>query len=76
MQSSRLAKGSRLLVFITRRNRLTKPLIGRWWKSNLYDAGDLERSFREAGFAAIAFHRFPLWFRHLGLWGHIVEAPR
>jgi len=72
---SRLEKTGSLLLFITRRNWLTKPLIGRWWQSNLYDAGDLERSFREAGFAPISFHRFPAGFRHLGLWGHIVEAP-
>ena len=67
---------SGLLLFITRKNRLTRPLIGRGWQSNLYDAGDLEQAFREAGFAPITFHRFPAWFRHLGLWGHIVEAPR
>jgi len=73
---SRLKKTGSLLLFITRRNWLTVPLIGRWWQSNLYDAGDLEQSFREAGFARITFHRFPPSFRYLGLWGHIVEAPR
>jgi len=73
---SRLQKAGRLLLFITRRNWLTKPLIGRWWQSNLYAAGDLVQSFREAGFAPVRFHRFPARFRHLGLWGHIIEAPR
>jgi SAM-dependent methyltransferase len=69
-----LRPGGSLLLFITRRNWLTRPLIGRWWRSNLYDAGELERAFREAGFASIVFRRFPAPFRHFGLWGHIVEA--
>lgn len=73
---SRLKESGSLLLFITRRSWLTRPLIGRWWQSNLYDAGDLVRSFRQAGFAPIRFHRFPARFRYLGLWGHIVEAPR
>ena len=73
---SRLKQTGSLLVFITRRNWLTKRLIGRWWQSNLYDAGELEQSFREAGFERITFHRFPASFRYLGVWGHIVEAPR
>lgn len=71
---SRLAKDGRLLLFITRSNWLTKPLIGRWWQSNLYEAGDLEQAFHQAGFRAIRFHRFPARFQHFGLWGHIVEA--
>ena len=65
-----------LLLFITRRNWLTRPLIGRWWHSNLYKAGELEQAFREAGFGRIAFRRFPARFRHLALWGYIVEAHR
>lgn len=71
---SLLKEDGALVLFITRRNWLTRPLIGRWWRSNLYRASDLERAFREAGFAAIAFGRFPLPFRYLGLWGHVVEA--
>jgi hypothetical protein len=51
-----------------------RPLIGRWWHANLYGKGDLTRAFREAGFASIRFGRFPPRFRHLGLWGHVVEA--
>ena len=69
-----LRPGGSFLLFITRRNWLTRPLIGRWWRSNLYSADELERAFREAGFESIIFRRFPAPFRHFGLWGHIVEA--
>ncbi|HUI27039.1 MAG TPA: class I SAM-dependent methyltransferase [Candidatus Kryptonia bacterium] len=65
-----------LLLFITRRNWLMRPLIGRWWDANLYEAGELEQSFRRAGFSTIAFGKFPLPFRYLALWGYIVEARR
>lgn len=73
---SLLKEGGNLVLFITRRNWLTRPLIGRWWRSNLYEAGELERAFRLAGFGTIAFGRFPLRFRYLALWGHAVEARR
>jgi SAM-dependent methyltransferase len=70
----RLAEGGRLLLFITRRNWLMKPLIGWWWSANLYSAAELEETFRRAGFSDVRFESFPLPFRHLSLWGHIVEA--
>jgi ubiquinone/menaquinone biosynthesis C-methylase UbiE len=73
---SLLREGGSFLLFITRRNLLTDPLIGRWWHANLYRRSELEQSLREAGFASVAFRRFPACFRHLGLWGHIVEAVR
>lgn len=71
-----LREGGSLLLFITRRNWLMRPLIGRWWQANLYAAGELEDSFRRAGFSAITFRKFPLAFSHLALWGYIVEARR
>lgn len=73
---SLLREGGSLLLFITRRNLLTRPLIGRWWQANLYGRSELEQAFREAGFDSVAFRRFPARFGHLGLWGHIVEAGR
>jgi len=73
---SLLEEGGILLLFVTRRNWLTRPLIGRWWHSNLYEAGELEQAFREAGFEHVAFRPFPPLFRHLALWGYIVEARR
>lgn len=73
---SLLREGGRFVLFITRRNWLTRPLIGRWWRSNLYGRSELDEAFREAGFPSIAFRRFPLRFRYLSLWGYIVEARR
>src|SRR5262245_47538582 len=32
----RLTTNERLVLFITRRNWLMRPLIGRWWEANLY----------------------------------------
>jgi hypothetical protein len=58
------------------RKWLTRPLIGRWWNSNLYGAEEPEWAFREAGFGRVAFRQFPALFRHLALWGYIVEALR
>jgi len=71
-----LNKEGSFLLFMTRRNWLMRPLIGRWWKANLYTAAELRESFHRAGFSSVAFRRFPLRFRHLALWGHIVEAHR
>ena len=69
-----LRPGGDFVLFITKRNWLTRPLIGRWWHSNLYKRSELERAFREAGFASAGFGRFPPAARHLALWGNIVEA--
>ena len=70
----RLTPGGRFVLFVTRRNCLTRPLIGRWWKGNLYSAPEIRTAFQSAGFDGIEFRRFPPAFRHLSLWGHIVEA--
>lgn len=72
----RLGPDGSLLLFITRDNWLMRPLIGRWWSSNLYTRGELRQAFAQAGFSSITFRRFPPTFRHLDLWGHIVEAQR
>ncbi|MBI3784497.1 MAG: class I SAM-dependent methyltransferase [Deltaproteobacteria bacterium] len=63
-----------LLLFITRRNWLMRPLIGRWWESNLYTAPELQEAFARAGFSNIKFGAFPRRYRYFTLWGHIVEA--
>jgi cyclopropane fatty-acyl-phospholipid synthase-like methyltransferase len=72
----RLNAAGRFVLFVTKRNWLMRPLIGRWWDANLYEAGELESAFHQAGFSTVSFRRFPLPFRHLALWGHIVEARR
>jgi hypothetical protein len=71
---SLLKEGGSFVLFITRRNWLTRPLIGRWWQSNLYIESELHEVFGEAGFASIAFRQFSPRFRYLALWGYIVEA--
>jgi cyclopropane fatty-acyl-phospholipid synthase-like methyltransferase len=69
-----LKDGGTFVLFISRRNWLTRPLIGRWWRSNLYEAAELRQALRDAGFASMTFRRFPAPFRHLDLWGYVIEA--
>ena len=64
------------VLFMTRRNPLTRVLIGRWWQSNLYTARELAQHVRAAGFSRFCFRTFPLSARYLSVWGHIVEAHR
>ena len=73
---ARLAHDGRFVLFITRRNPLTRLLIGRWWQSNLYTTHELGTAFRAAGFSHFTFRRFPFRAAHLSLWGHVVEATR
>ena len=70
----RLADDGRLVLFITRRSWLMRPLIGRWWASTLYDGSELQQAFETAGFRTVTFDRFPWRFRYLAAWGHIVVA--
>ena len=72
----RLSESGHLVVFITRRNWLTQPMIGRWWRSNLYKKEELHDAFRQAGFPCPAFRGFPLAARHLSAWGYVVEARK
>ena len=73
---SRLREGGHFVLFMTRRNWLTQPMIGRWWKSNLYRADELCEAFAQAGFSAFAFRDFPLAARYLSVWGYVMEATR
>jgi cyclopropane fatty-acyl-phospholipid synthase-like methyltransferase len=72
----RLRDDGRFVLFVTRRNWLTRPLIGRWWRSNLYTAAELRDAFRAAGFSRVAFPGFPPAAAHLAVWGHVLEATR
>ncbi len=71
---SRLRDSGALVLFITRKNVLMKYLIGEWWKANCYSQAELAAHLRQAGFARVTFSAFPLPYKHLSLWGHIVEA--
>jgi SAM-dependent methyltransferase len=70
----KLGDNGRLVLFITKRNWLTRPLVGWWWRSNLYKRQELSIAFREAGFARAEFRAFPASASHLATWGHIIEA--
>ena len=70
----RLAVQGRLILFITKRNWLTRPLVGWWWRSNLYNRQELANAFRDAGFTRPEFRAFPPAASHLATWGHIVEG--
>jgi ubiquinone/menaquinone biosynthesis C-methylase UbiE len=70
----RLNDNGTLILFITKRNWLTRPLVGMWWRSNLYDRRELESAFHAAGFSRIEFARFPAAGSYLRIWGHIVIA--
>jgi cyclopropane fatty-acyl-phospholipid synthase-like methyltransferase len=70
----RLADGGRLVVFITKRNWLTRLMIGWWWRSNVYSKGELLHEFERAGFSHVTFKSFPLPVRYLAVWGHVIEA--
>ena len=71
---TRLNDSGRLVVLITRRNWLTRLLIGWWWESNLYRKDELLAEFECAGFAQVRFRAFPLTVRYLAAWGYVVEA--
>ena len=70
----RLHAGGRLLLFITRNNTLTRPLIKRWWSANLYTQEEVGVALEEAGFTEPSFDHFPFPYRHLDLWGHVISA--
>jgi len=70
----RLRKDGHLVIFITRRSWLTRPLIGRWWQANLYDADELREAFSNAGFSQCFFRGFPPAAHYLALWGYAIEA--
>lgn len=73
---ARLRAGGTFVLFVTRRNPLTRLMIGRWWQSNLYSKAELRAAFERAGFAEVRFPGFPLAASHLAVWGHVVEARR
>jgi len=71
---SRLSDRGRMVLFITRKNLLMKLLIGKWWRANYYHKSELEGYFCRAGFSKITFRSFPFPYKHLSVWGYIVEA--
>ncbi len=72
----RITAGGHMLLFVTRDNWLMQPLIGRWWRSNLYTTQQLRDAFASGGFADVRFLRFSFPHWHLAPWGHIVRASQ
>jgi ubiquinone/menaquinone biosynthesis C-methylase UbiE len=71
---SRLGDTGGIVLFITRKNWLMRFLIGNWWGANYYKQAELAEYFRRAGFSKITFSSFPFPYKHLSVWGNIVEA--
>tara|TARA_R110001599_G_scaffold353884_2_gene602401 strand:- start:90453 stop:91106 length:654 start_codon:yes stop_codon:yes gene_type:complete len=71
---SRLGDTGRIVLFISRKNWLMRFLIGNWWRANYYNQAELTEYFRRAGFSKITFGSFPFPYKHLSVWGNIVEA--
>jgi ubiquinone/menaquinone biosynthesis C-methylase UbiE len=53
-----LRKGGTFLVFLTKRNILTRWFAEKWWKTNLYDQSEVQTLFLKAGFDEIAYKNF------------------
>jgi len=70
----RLASRGVLVWFVSRRNWLTRWLIGRWWRANLYSRQEITDACRAAGYSDVRFARWPAPYWHLAAWGHIVLA--
>jgi len=73
---SLLHSDGRFCLFMTRRNYLTKPLIGLWWESNLYTSEELKEACINAGFSEVRFERFSGFYAYLNLWGYILVARK
>ena len=71
---TRLAPQGRLLLFITRRNWINRPLIGTWWQANLYTRDELARAFASAGLGPPQFRRFPASHFWQNVWAHVLES--
>ena len=71
---ARLAPGGRLLVFITRRNPITRPLIEAWWKAHRYTRQEMVHAFLAAGLSRPAIHRYPMPFFWQNHWAHVLEG--
>ena len=71
---TRLAPQGRLLLFITRKNWINRPLIGTWWQANLYTREELVRACASAGLGQPRFRRFPATHFWQNVWAHVLES--
>ena len=70
----RLAPHGKLLLFITRKNWITKLLIEKWWKANSFNRTELHEAFIVGGFKNVVFRRFPYTYFWQNLWAYVLEG--
>lgn len=68
-----LRENGRLLVFITRRNIVTKLIVERWWKANIYEEKEIKQIFQNIGFSEFEFKNFSTMWLNSTI---VVEAKR
>ncbi len=51
-----------LLVFMTKRNFITRWIAGRWWKATLYSRSEVQRAFEQGEFRQVDFKKFVRWW--------------
>jgi ubiquinone/menaquinone biosynthesis C-methylase UbiE len=55
-----------LLIFLTRRNLITRMIAGTWWKTNTYKETEIRKFFQDAGFTRVDLKEFsPRWSRFI-----------
>lgn len=62
-----------LLVFITKRNLITRWVAGRWWRANLCSKREAQRAFEQAEFRQVDFKKFVRWWSSAIL---VIEAKK
>lgn len=70
----RLAPQGRVLLFITRRNWVTKILIEMSWQANRYTRDELIHAFASADLGRPAFRQFPPSYFWQNVWAHVLES--
>jgi ubiquinone/menaquinone biosynthesis C-methylase UbiE len=68
-----LSNSGILLILITRRNRLTRWLAGKWWKTNTFEEREIQTLLRDAGLDTIELKDFsPGWSKSI----IVIEAKK
>ena len=71
-----LAPDGWLLLLISKKTWISKWLVQRWWRANVYTFPELHSVLAAAGFAEIAAKAFPKPYGWLNVWVHVIEARR
>ena len=68
-----LNPNGRLIIFITKKNWMTKFLIKKWWCANIYNSDELIYYLKKSGFLKFVFKSFPMRYCYLNRWGFVIE---